>query len=164
MISLLPDTDTQTHKTLRHASLDDIPWIIEKAVQEFHDSPYLGFGVDKIKARQLLEKIIVEGQDKGFVLISHAEGKPVGCLVAYSFQPLFSQQKVATEALWFLLEEYRKTSRGLDMMKAYEYWAKLVGCSHVQYGLLSTSPARMQSLYDRTGAVQTEKIFTKRID
>lgn len=164
MITLIPDNDPEfPHKTLRHATLDDIPWIIAEATKEFKDSPYLDFGVDQRKARQLLEKLIVEGQEKGIVILSHDNGEPVGCLAAYSFSPLFSLNKIATECLWFLNENQRQTSRGLDMMKAYEYWAKLVGCTHVQYGLLNTSPARMSKLYDRTGAKMTEQIYTKRL-
>lgn len=164
MITLIPDGSPELHKTLRHATLDDIPWIITKATEEFKDSPYFEFGVSKPKARELLEKLVVEGQEKSIVLLSHDNGLPVGCLAAYSFSPLFSTNKIATECLWFLEEAYRKTARGLDMMKAYEYWANLVGCSHVQYGLLSTSPDRMASLYARTGAQMTEQIFTKRLD
>jgi hypothetical protein len=165
MITLIGKDDPEfPHKTLRHATLDDIPWIITEASKEFQESPYIEFGVNRAKARQLLEKLIIEGQENGVVLLSYDGSKIVGCLAAYAFSPLFSTNRIATECLWFLSEEYRKTARGLDMMKAYEYWAKLVGCTHVQYGLLSTSPERMKSLYDRTGAKMTEQIFTKRLD
>lgn len=159
---LIPENELETsHKSLRFATLNDIPWIISEAKKQFLDAPYFAFGVDDRKVRQLFEKLIVEGQEHSIILISHDGGKPVGALAAYAFEPMFSHNKIAIECLWFLLDDYRKGSRGRDMANAYEYWAKLVGCSHVQYGLLSSSPQRMASLYEKIGAAETERIFMK---
>lgn len=152
-----------THPTLRHATLDDIDYILSASKKEFEESPYLGFGVDDSKARKLLEKLIVEGQQKGIVLLSVEEGNPVGVLAAYAFEPLFSSNKIAIECLWFLEEPYRNSRRAGDMIQAYEYWAKAVGCSHVQYGLLSTSPPSMERMYSKIGALETERIFMKAV-
>lgn len=154
-------SDEFAHQTLRFATLDDVDWIVQNGIQEFKDSPYFDFGVDQRKTRALFERLIADGQNDAVVLISHDAGSPVGVLAAYAFQPLFSRSKIAIECLWFLTESNRKGSRGHDMMKAYEYWARLVGCSHVQYGLLTTSPERMEILYRKTGATETERIFTK---
>lgn len=151
------------HPTLRNATLDDVDWIVQNGAKEFEGSPYSEFTVHNGKARQLIERLIVNGQKEAVVLISHANGQPVGVLAAYAFEPLFASNKIAIECLWFLEDEYRKGSRARDMMDAYEHWARLVGCTHIQYGVLSTSPKGMDRLYERAGLTCTEHIYMKRV-
>lgn len=50
------------------------------------------------------------------------------------------------------------------MKQAYEYWAKLVGCEFVQYGVLSTSPEGLDKLYERDGMKMSEKVYIKRLE
>lgn len=159
-VSLVDPTMTPT---LKHAGLDDIPSILEMAKKLYRGSSYERLSLDLDRARQELERFIISGKKDFMVVLSHDEGKPVGVIAAYAFTPLFSREKVAVEALLWLDPEYRTSSRGKELLAAYEYWAKLVGVSIVQYGLLSTADPRMALLYERNGCIEAEKIFYKDI-
>lgn len=148
-------------KTLRHATLEDVPHILDLAETLFEDSSYNDIKLDRLKARQNLEKFIIEAGVEYLCLISIDGEKTVGVLAAYAFKPLFSSEKIAVEVLWYLEEAARKSTRGVEMMEAFEYWAKLVGCKTVQYGFLESSPKGMINLYLRRGAKKTETVYTK---
>lgn len=149
-------------ETLRLAGLDDIPYLMDLAKTLYETSGWDMIPVDYTKGRAMFEKFIVEGHKDALVLISHDKGKPVGVLAAYAFTPIFSQAKVAVECLWYLEPEHRGR-RGVEMKKAYEYWANLVGASFVQYGVLGTSPEGLEKLYQRDGMTLSEKVYIKKI-
>lgn len=153
-------TEKQTN-TLRHANLDDIPAILEMAKDLYETSVYKTIKVDYARGRQMLEQFIVEGNENFLVMLSHDEGTPVGVIAAYVFKPLFSQERIATEVLLWLKPEYRTTQRGKELLDAYEYWAKLVGASFVQYGMLSSADPRLARFYERRGASEIEKVYYK---
>lgn len=148
--------------TLRLASLDDIPYLLDLAKTQYETSGWDMIPVDYTKARQMFEKFVIEGQKEAMVLISHDKGKAVGVMAAYAFTPLFSNSKVAVEVLWYLEPEYRGR-RGVDMKQAFEYWAKLIGAEFVQYGVLSTSPDGLEKLYQRDGMHKSETVYIKKL-
>jgi len=150
-------------ENLRLASLDDIPYLMGLAKTLYDTSGWEDIPVDYTKGQAVFEKFIIEGQKEALVLISHDKGKAVGVLAAYAFTPIFSNSKVAVECLWYLEPEYRGR-RGLDMKKAYEYWAKLVGAEFCQYGVLSTSPDGLEKLYQREGMKFSEKVYIKKLE
>lgn len=150
-------------ETLRLAGLDDIPYLMDLAKTLYETSGWDLIPVDYQKGRQMFEKFIIEGQKDALVLISHDNGKPLGVLAAYAFTPLFSNSRVAVECLWYLEPEHRGR-RGVEMKQAYEYWAKLVGCEFVQYGVLSTSPEGLGKLYERDGMRMSEKVYIKKLE
>lgn len=159
-IDLIDKTAT---KTLKIAGLNDIPAILEMAKKLYEGSPYAALALDLVQAREQLEKFIIKGGQDYLVVLSHDEGKPVGVVAAYAFRPMFSSEKVAVESLLWLEPEYRNGRRGKELIEAYEYWAKLVGVSIVQYGLLSSADPRMEAFYKRIGATEAERIFYKDI-
>jgi len=151
------------HPTLRFASIEDIPQLQSLAMSLVKDSPIEKIGVSPTKAVEQLTKFILNTGQDFLCLVSYDEDKVVGVLAAYAFEPVFSEERVACEVLWYLLPEYRKGRRGLEMMQAYEYWAKMVGCKVAQYGWLVNSPEGMKSLYERTGAVKSEEVYYKEL-
>lgn len=147
--------------TLRHASLDDVPKILQMSKDLYESSSYKRIAVDYTHARVMLEKFIIEGNKDFLVMLSHDNGKPVGVIAAYVFQPLFSSEKVATEVLLWLEPEYRTPSRAKELLDAYEYWAKLVGAAVAQYGLMSSADPRLSKFYERRGAEEVERVYYK---
>lgn len=161
-IELTPDpVKPVEHKTLRMARLNDIPELLEMGKRLVNEGPMKKIGFQESKARRMLEQAIIAPDNEWLALVSHKEDKPVGVLVAYCMQPVFSDEKVAVECFWWLEPDHRSGRRGLDMMEAYEYWAKLIGCKVVQYGWLISSPEKMKLLYDRIGAEKSEEVYYK---
>lgn len=162
----LPEQDEReepVHKTLRHATLDDVPAILSMAEKLYKDSPMEKMSLDYDKTRREIEKVIVNNGAEYLALVSYEEDKAVGAIIAYTLTPVFSSDKIAIEIFWYLDPEYRKGTRGIAMMKAYEYWAKLVGCRIVQYGWLVSSPESLKTIYDKTGAVLSEQVYYKEL-
>lgn len=148
--------------TLRKAGLNDIPVILEMGKKLLAESSYADAGWDEATARYNLEQFIIDdGQQAMCVLSMSDEGKPVGVLVAYNFQTLFSKNKVAVECVWWLDPEYRTIPRANDMMDAFEYWAKASGCYVAQYGLLASADPRLSKLYQRRGCRKIEEVYYK---
>lgn len=157
----------KTHPTLRFATLEDVPRLLEIGAELYSGSPIEMIGYDRKKVREGLETAIIDTR-KFLALVSTKKTgdteEIVGALVAYHFLPIFSNNRVACELLLWLDPEHRRGRRGLDLMEGYEHWARLMGCTVVQYGFLANSPPKMETLYERTGAVFAEKMFFKRID
>ncbi len=149
------------HPTLRHGQLRDVDTIMELASKLHTGSPMEKIGVSFPKVRGFIETLCVEPKKNWVILISHENDVPVGCLIAHVFTPVFTENKVACEVFWYLDENHRKSRRGLDMMEAYEYWAKLQGCVVAQYGWLVSSPDKMKLLYERNGAELAEQLYYK---
>lgn len=159
--SILTKETKATHRTLRHATLEDIPLLLEFAEALFDEAPLAPVRIDLSKVRAQLERLIASNQKEGLVLVSHDNGTPVGALVGIAHSPLFTSDLIASEVLWYLKPEFRKGRRGIDMMQAFEYWAKLIGCVTAQYGQMTTSPANLDSLYKWNNARLAEKIYFK---
>jgi len=151
------------HKTVRHAVLEDIPRLLELTQQLQMDSPMEMIGVDFERTQEQMEAAIMNDMTQWLGLVSYDGDEIVGTLFAYAFQPIFSKHKVAVEVLMYLDPAHRKGRRGLDMMNAYEYWAKMIGCKVAQYGWLASSPKSMETLYEKRGAVLAEKVYYKEL-
>src|SRR5690554_5026836 len=139
----------EDHRSVRIATLNDVPKIMEMAETLYKQSTYSYIDIDLSKARESIEKFIVENGKEYMVLVSYDGDEVVGVLAAYAFSPLFSKDKIAVEALLWLEPDYRTNARGNDLLDAYEYWAKLVGCKILQYGLLASADPRLGKLYER---------------
>lgn len=161
-VSLAPEPQAAVqHKTLRMARLSDIPYLLKMGERLVNEGPMAKIGFDEAKSRQMLEKAIISSDTEWLALVSHKDDVPVGVIVATLIAPVFSDAKVAVECFWWLEPEFRTGRRGIEMMEAYEYWARLIGCKVVQYGWLTSSPEKMKLLYARTGAEKSEEVFYK---
>lgn len=150
--------------SLRFATLSDIPRLLEIAEELYIGSPIEKIGINMDKIKKSLEIALVD-QRKFLAVVSvkQIEGEEVvvGALVAYVFEPIFTDNKIACELLMWLDPDHRQGRRGYELMQAYEYWAKLLGCKVAQYGFMENSPPRMEKLYQKTGAFYAEKTYFK---
>lgn len=154
----------EDHSTLRHATLNDVPLLVKHAYNLYAQSTYSYVSWDESRAREAIEKAIIEGGKDFLVLLSYDNEKIVGGVIAYAFNPLFSSERVAVESYLWLDEEYRASHRGSELLDAYEYWCKLVDVKIAQVGLLASADQRMAKLYERRGYELGEKIFYKKLD
>lgn len=153
----------KTPLSMRLATLDDVPHIMELGEDLYKGSPLEFMDIDMSKAKAQIEAAILDNKT-WLTLVSVDGDDVVGVLIAYVFEPMYSKSKIACEVLWHLLPEYRKGRRGVDMMNAFEYWAKLLGCSVAQYGWMTSSPARMEQLYEKRGLKLVEKMYFKELN
>jgi GNAT superfamily N-acetyltransferase len=149
--------------TLRLASHND--WDdIKRLCADFHKaSPYGDFPVDNDKVEVLIEKLLTDGQHISIILLANDDTHgTVGILAATTGEILFNREKLAQEILWWIDPEHRKSRHGLELLKAYEYWAHKIGCTAIQMSSLY-DPARhtLDKLYTKRGFTQTEQAYIK---
>jgi GNAT superfamily N-acetyltransferase len=154
-----PGITKGTHPTLRLATLEDVPYILDLSKKLYQESPYKGT-LNPTKMRAHLERAVIE-RGKYLVLVSFDGDKVVGAVVAYTYQPLFSDDWIAIEVLLYLEKTYRASTRGVELIEAFEYWAKMAGCQSVQFGVLTGFPKALEKLYERRGGEMTERLYTK---
>lgn len=71
---------------------------------------------------------------------------------------MFGTKLIATEVGWWVEPEHRKTGIGKDLLDAFEFWAKEVGCDSVV--MVSLDDA-LGKFYERNGYVLTERSYIK---
>jgi GNAT superfamily N-acetyltransferase len=155
----LSDISKGTHPTIRLGTLEDIPALLDLGEQLYKESPYKGT-IDRRKMRAHLERAVIE-KGQYLVLISYDGDKVVGGLVAYAYQPVFSNDWIAIEVFLYVEKNYRASTRGVDLVEAFEYWGKATGCQAVQFGVLTGFPKALEKLYERRGGEMTERLYTK---
>lgn len=112
----------------------------------------------------LLEEMVHSGLHT--VIVTEEDGDIVGFLaggVAPSFMnPLNSV--VGAEMGWYVKPEYRGSSAGIRMMKAFEAWCKEAGATHVTMMHLETPQSnKIASAYENLGYDKFETAYIKEL-
>lgn len=68
------------------------------------------------------------------VFIAYSNAKPVGFIIGRSYPYFFSDQRMSTQELWYVLPEFRSTPAAYKLIHAYEAWARLRGCVEIWSG------------------------------
>lgn len=119
-------------QSLRLAKDYDFPDIVRMA-REFHQaSPYKTLAFDEAVLRDLFDQYLLGDKTNLVVILAVEHGVPFGMIVGAANMNLFSRQKVATELVWWVDEEFRGSRLSLRLIQAYEDWATRVGASMVQ--------------------------------
>lgn len=127
--------------------------------QEFLREAQLPFEYDEAKTVASFAQVTSDAK-RGVVIVAVDQDIPVAMIVGIADSPLFSQHRIASEVVWYVYPEYRKSTVGLKLLKAFEYWAKNVAsCDFIQVGSLNNP--RIGNLYERKGYKKGEGIYIK---
>jgi hypothetical protein len=148
-------------KHVRLAKIDDVPVLVEFAKHFWRFGPYKALRFDSLKMKKFFEAIITGSALEAVCLIALKDEKPVGFIVGAASEPVFSSQKVAMELGWWIEEEHRSSRASLLVFRAYEDWAKRVGCHAVQGAYLEGLSPDLEKFYRRSGYRQVESSFMK---
>lgn len=115
------------------------------------------------KVYEILRKTINGEPSEAILIVSEDAGKIVGVFLAATSEITFSEEKVATELAFWLLPGYRKSRRVLDLVAAFEYWAKNI--AKVSFVILSQTPLQdnTERSYKRLGYTNIENNYLKKI-
>jgi hypothetical protein len=102
-------------------------------------------------------------QGNSVLLVSEDKGRIVGVFLATVAEVTFSEEKVGSELAFWLLPGYRKSRRVVDLIAAFEYWAKYI--AKVNYVILSQTPLQdaTERSYKRLGYTSIEVNYLKKI-
>ena len=113
------------------------------------------------KVNAVIDDIVgAKGYSKICLLLTWEE-KPIGMLAAISDRPLFSDQLIAEELVWWVEPEYRGKS-SLSLLEAYEQWAQMMGCTGVRMACLEDLNGNaVGRIYERNGYKKKESAYYK---
>lgn len=145
------------------AKIEDLQEILSLC-EKHHNS--VAFGILPFSRKKVfvtLEKAVKGDPKEAIVVVSVDRGRIVGVILAAVAEVSFSEEKVATELAFWLLPGYRKSRRIIDLVSAFEYWAKHI--AKVNYTILSQTPLQdyTERSYKRLGYTNIENNYLKKI-
>lgn len=146
---------------LKLATKEDLPILVGFALDFQQESIYRDCGFDLEKVEKSFQAALANPDY--LVLLAVEKDRPVGMLVATVTELMFSGTKISFEIAWWLDPLYRKGRHALEMIEAYEYWAKEIKkVDKIQMVCLEDELAdRIESLYKRRGYQRMERAFIK---
>jgi RimJ/RimL family protein N-acetyltransferase len=149
---------------LKLAEAHHIPDIKLFCKKFFEESPYNDYPYDNTKVDKVIEDI-VSAKGKNYVAIVYeVDGKTVGCISGSVVPFLLYHGLVATEIMWWVEPDYRRSKAGLELLRAFESWAVYSKCDMVQMISLNTEIGKaLSTVYRRKGYVETEQAYIKRL-
>jgi hypothetical protein len=150
---------------LRIATIDDFDQVKRMALNFYRASPYSNIKIDDGTVDDTIRTLILNSGAERTVILSLHNDNPVG-IIAGTVQPfLFNKDRVASELMWWMDEEHRKGRKSLQLLNAFEYWAKSVAkCDMI---LLSTIDSlqsdRIGRVYEKRGYRPAENNYYLRV-
>jgi len=141
--------------SIRLATVEDIDLVVEMGLKFIQATNYKDYA-DEDTIRGLATKIINLPNEEGVILIYENHGMLVATVTPF----LFGKLKIAADIAWWIDPEHRGQKAGGELMEAFEYWAKLVGCNFVSMASLDDSVGKY---YEKKGYVLQERAYTKEI-
>ena len=137
--------------TIRHATPEDRTTVI-RLLKESHAAAGFTFPFSAPHADALFRRHLAGG----LVLVC---GEPArGVLMAVTFEHPFGAGRWAKETVWYIAPDARGRS-ALQMLDAYETWAREQGCTTI--GMASLATNDVSKIYERRGYAPAETHFLK---
>lgn len=147
--------------SVRTATLDDLPALVEMGRRlhaespRYRDSAYLPEKVEAL-GRSLIPA--------GGTHVAEKDGTIIGVMAGYVMEQWFSDYKVASDLVFYIAPEHRKTSRAaLMLVRVFERWAFAQGAQEIIPGISSQIDIEGTTrFYVKMGYVVYGNTFIKR--
>lgn len=149
---------------LKLATWDDYVHIKSMCLNFSSASPYPEVPVDPDKIERVITSLLEGDQTKGIIILAMEDDKPVGLIAASAIEMLFNTELIAQEVMYWVEPEYRRGRHALELLNAFEFWAKKVGCAYTMMSLVETEQAdKVAKLYERRGYKARERGYLRSI-
>ena len=145
---------------IRCAVAKDIPAIMEMSREFYNTTDYAKFApFDEGTVLDLVESVVFHGI---FVVGTDNNDVPVGIL-GFVLTPFIFNRNILScvEAIWYVKEDFRKSTMGIGMIRYADKLRKLRGAKHFQLARLNTSPECLDKILEKLGFNFSEKYFSK---
>ena len=124
--------------TLKLATVEDLKTVVSLCKELHSNSVYKDvIDFNEEDTADTVRDILEGNRSKACALLLLIDNKPVGVLVASYVEHMFNKtEKTAVELAFFIKEDYRSYSSLKDLLAAYHYWAKQIGCTSIMQGKL----------------------------
>lgn len=144
---------------LRLATQNDL-FDIVGMYHEFHKESGYKVATNLYKIPQFVELAITS--DDFMVAVWTDDDLPVGFIIGQVASHPLCDDVMAIEHAWFMRDKYRKGRGSIQLLAAYEYWAKEVKGAHHITMVCIEGLGNLDSFYKRMGFTPTEHTYTKR--
>lgn len=126
----------------------------------------MSFGALPFSRKKVYQTLLatLNGDPSQAVLLVSVDGQRiVGAMLGVKGEISFSETPAASELAFWMLPGYRKSRRVLDLVTAFEYWAKHI--AKVDYAILSKTPLsdETERSYRRLGYTTVEVNYLKKL-
>lgn len=146
---------------IRHATLVDVPYIVELSKKFYPMTPYAKQGeFDEDTVEELTTTLI----KRGIMLLAQDDEslELVGILGAIVAPFLYNKMVLGcNEAIWWVLPEYQKAGIGVQLLERADKLRKLRGCAFFQMMRVEGSSQALDTLFIKLGFQPSEYCFTK---
>ena len=155
--------------TIRTATMDDIPQIVEMAKRFYPLSPYPAIYGDMPESQAAglvivaLQGFAEAGIVPGVMLVAEHDGKLIGMLCAHIDPATFTPAVIAAELVWWMEPEFRGGMSAVRLVRAAEGDARAKGATVFNMCILSTSPPEAAELLKMLGYAPSHTVVTKRL-
>lgn len=151
--------------SLKLATLEDRDDVLRMCRSFFEVTPYASVCTyNDLKVDALLKLAHTSNYQECLFLLFEENGIPHGLIVGYATQTPFSDDLIAAELAWWVDPEYRGTKGSMELVLAYETWARKIGCKHITMSLLpSLTNPKVEDYYEKLGYVKTEISYLKEL-
>lgn len=150
---------------LRIAKEHDLPIVAGLARKFFKNTQYGYLNMDDEALENLVREFVTGDNRERVCLLWESNGKVTGCLAGQLVSVAFLNRKAAVECMWWVEPEQRGTSAGVDLLEAFEFWAKLQGADFMQMMCMPDRIGKaLDRFYKRRDYTLTELTYTKEIN
>lgn len=144
--------------TVRKATSEDIPKVVELARRFLHEGPYATELEDNPEwALQCAKNLFAA--PGSVILVADCEGEVVGAFVLYIYNHLFSGVLTGVELMWYVEPEHRPGGISLKLLAEAERIAREAGCKRMQ---LTAPSEEVGNLYRYCGGYKKIEVCYQR--
>lgn len=150
---------------LKLAEEGDFEDLKKMSLSFLDESPYRDFKRDNSKIDTLVNSFLVTDKEKVCIIAIYKD-KPIGMIAGVLSESLFSQDQVASELVWWIDPKNRRKSKAaLELLGAFEHWAKISGAVFIQMQCLpGLNGDTVGRIYERLGYKLTEIAYVKELN
>lgn len=139
---------------MRIATVEDVGEIVSMSMKFMDTTGYKEFSSEE-EITALVIRLIVGNPLEYIIILEPGKGFLAGASSQFPFGPY----RLATEIAWWVNPEDRKTGLGLELLHAFEYWAKeKAGCKLISMVGLDQG---LDKLYTKQGYKLYEHAYMK---
>ena len=121
---------------VRPMTTEDLPGALNLGQRMHQESVYRQFDYDENKFGRLLCNYIIRTDDR-FAYVGETNGVLSGVFLGSISPHYFGNDLVASDTLWYVAPQSRGSRAGLQLLRAFERWAKTKNAAEIYVGISS---------------------------
>lgn len=150
---------------IRHAEEKDFEKISLAVHEAFKESPYVNqYTYSKLRVLSILQHMHRLGKQGAILLVAEKNEEIVGLFLAMVSFTSAGLEPIASEILWWVSPEARKTRLSITFIQAFEFWANKLGVSKLVLGSMENEhTGAIDKFYKKRGYQLTERTYFKEL-